>query len=189
MTFNPSQTLRGVLSLGAAVGVGLLAFPGAVSLAQDYNATPLYGTLNLDAGFTPDPQRVDVQAGGSTNARTLNLGSGCVGYIAVSQPDVRVRYEAGRYDTLSFHVTSNVDTTLIINGPHGQWYCNDDFDGSVNPRVLFSPPRSGQYDIWVGTYREGRVHSAQLEVSEVWQSRSSSPRPSISPAPSPPSVF
>lgn len=189
MTFNPSQTLRGVLSLGAAVGVGLLAFPGAVSLAQDYNATPLYGTLNLDAGFTPDPQRVDVQAGGSTNARTLNLGSGCVGYIAVSQPDVRVRYEAGSFNTLSFHVTSDVDTTLIINGPHGQWYCNDDFDGSVNPRVLFSPPRSGQYDIWVGTYREGRVHSAQLEVSEVWQSRSSSPRPSISPAPSPPSVF
>ena len=179
--------MRGVLSLGAAVGVSLLAFPGAVSLAQDYNATPLYGTLNLDAGFTPDPQRVDVQAGGSTNARTLNLGSGCVGYIATSQPDVRVNYEAGRYDTLSFHVTSNVDTTLIINGPNGQWHCNDDFDGSVNPRVLFNPPGSGQYDIWVGTYQEGRTHSAQLEVSEVW--RSSSSRATSAPSPSPPFLF
>ncbi len=184
--------MRGVLSLGAiAVGVSLLGLPAAESLAQDYNATPLYGTLNLDAGFTPDPQRVDLQAGGSTNARTLNLGSGCVGYIATSQPDVRVRYVPGRYDTLSFHVTSNVDTTLIINGPNGQWYCNDDFDGSLNPRVLFNPPRSGQYDIWVGTYQEGRIHSAQLEVSEVWRSSSPppSPPPSPSPSPSPPFVF
>ena len=186
MTSDQSLSLRGVLSLGAiAVGVSLLGFPTPVSLAQNYNAAPLYDTLNLNAGFTPDPQRVNLQAGGSTNARTLNLGSDCVGHIAVSQPDVRVNYRAGSFNTLSFYVTSQVDTTLIINGPDGRWYCNDDFEGSVNPRVLFSPPRSGQYDIWVGTYHEGRTHSAQLEVSEVWRSSTSRPPPAPGPTSAP----
>lgn len=41
MTSNQSRTMRGVFSLGAiAIGVSLLGFPGAVSLAQNYRTDP-----------------------------------------------------------------------------------------------------------------------------------------------------
>jgi len=58
---------------------------------------------------------------------------------------------------------------------------------SLGAAVGVSLLGSGQYDIWVGTYQEGRTHSAQLEVSEVW--RSSSSRATSAPSPSPPFLF
>ena len=36
---------------------------------------------------------------------------------------------------LVFNTYANVDTTLVINGPDGRWYCNDDFNGR-DPQVL-----------------------------------------------------
>ena len=103
-------------------------------------------------------------AGGSTDVDSLNLGSSCTGYINAEQPDFRVQYEAGDYP-LSFLVESVADTTLIINAPDAQWYCNDDFDGA-NPMVMFDYPESGQYDIWIGHYGDGSTHAATLEITE-----------------------
>ena len=40
--------------------------------AQDFNATPNYGTINLRTGFTPDPNVVRVQSGGSLDASTID---------------------------------------------------------------------------------------------------------------------
>ncbi len=137
---------------------------GGTQLAQNISGTPLYGSFNLRAGFTPDPFTVNVTAGGGTNAATLGIGSGCVGNITTAQPDVRVNYQSGSLP-LSFFVRSNADTTLIINGPDGRWYCNDDFDG-LNPRVRFNRPASGQYDIWVGTFGSSTA-PATLGVTEL----------------------
>lgn len=159
------RTVR-ALGLGAlGLGLGL----GAVqpqATAQDYTTTPLYGSVSLRSGFTPDPYTIPVMAGGRTDARTLGLGADCVGFIETSQPDFRVQYQAGTIFPLSFGVTSNADTTLIISGPDGRWYCNDDFGNSFDPLVIFSTPRSGQYDIWIGTFSSGSPQPATLFVTE-----------------------
>ena len=130
--------------------------------AQDVGRAPSFGTINLSAGFADDPRIVNVTAGGQRSAN--GLGDGCVGSIANS-PDVRVNYQAGSLP-LIFSVASGEDTTLVINGPDGRWYCNDDTDG-VNPVVRFEPADSGQYDVYIGHYGTGRGIAARLYVSEV----------------------
>lgn len=138
----------------------------SANLYVSERGNPLYGSLSLNAGFTPDPHRVNIQAGGNTDVQTFNVGSSCVGYIAIAQPDLRVNYQAGRYQNLSFAATANTDTTLVIHGPDGRWYCNDDFEGT-DPKVIFNSPASGRYDIWVGTYGQAKVEPAQIHISEM----------------------
>ncbi|MGY6662960.1 MAG: peptidase S1 [Glycocaulis sp.] len=123
---------------------------GAAASAQNYSLNPNFGTFSLNAGFLPDPYTVNVVAGGNINAN--RLGSGCVGSIS-DAPDVRLNFNGGR---ISIGAESNSDTTIVVNGPDGRWYCNDDFDG-LNPRVTLSG--SGQYDIWVGTYSGGTAQA------------------------------
>lgn len=160
--------LKSRLGLGTvSLGLTVLALQSPAAIAQNLGANPLYGTVDLTAGFTPDPYSVDVMPGGSTNAANLNLGSDCVGFINASNPDVRVNYQAGRFGLLSFSVTGGGDTTLLINGPDGNWYCNDDFGESVSPKVIFEPAQSGEYDIWVGTFGEDSGGGAQLQISEM----------------------
>lgn len=138
------------------------AFVSTGGFAQNVGRAPAFGTLNLSSGFANDPRVVNVTAGGQRNAS--GLGDGCVGSIA-DAPDVRVNYQAGSLP-LHFFVTAGEDTTLVINGPDGQWYCNDDTNG-VNPVVSFAQPGSGQYDIYIGHYGQGAHIPARLHVSEV----------------------
>jgi len=138
------------------------AMVSTAASAQNVGRAPAFGTLNLSSGFANDPRTVNVTAGGQRNAS--GLGDGCVGSIA-DAPDVRVNYQAGSLP-LNFFVTAGEDTTLVINGPDGQWYCNDDTNG-VNPVVTFAQPDSGQYDVYIGHYGQGAHIPAQLHVSEV----------------------
>lgn len=134
------------------------------SSAQDRGADPSYGTVNLDAGFLPDPHRISLSSGGKTEAS--NLGSPCTGMIA-NAPDVRLVYSAGS-SPLIISVNSDSDTTLVVNAPDGQWYCDDDSGEGVNPSVRFSKPMSGSYEIWVGTYSGSDFRPATLDISELY---------------------
>lgn len=137
---------------------------GATSAAaQDLSARPTYETVNLTAGFPNDPYDVSVSSGGSVDAS--NIGSPCTGYIA-SAPDVRLNYDSGSLP-LYIYATSDSDTTLIVNAPDGQWYCDDDSNGGLNPQVTFLKPQSGQYDIWIGTYASSDYRPATLHISEL----------------------
>jgi len=147
------------LTAAAAVAATLLALPVP---AQDFNLNPTFGTINLTAGFTPDPRFIDVTAGGTINAE--RLGNNCAGSIS-NPPDVRVNYTTGTYP-LHLFAQSREDTTLVINLPDGSWICNDDFDG-LNPGIILPRPPSGQYDIWVGVFGGGSGIPARLGVSEV----------------------
>lgn len=139
-----------------------LALPAA---AQDVEAEPNYGLIELGAGFTPDPQRVDLQSGGDIDA--AGIGGECVGFIS-NAPDVRLVYSSGNYP-LYISVQSGVDTTLVINAPDGNWYCNDD-GGNIgtNPSIQINNPQSGRYEIWVGTYGGASLAPAQLQISELY---------------------
>ncbi|MEE8272960.1 MAG: peptidase S1 [Alphaproteobacteria bacterium] len=138
-----------------------LCFSTAAS-AQDIGAEPTYRELHLDTNFQPDPQRVDLDAGGGIDA--ITLGGGCAGMIA-NAPDVDLYFDSGRYP-LNIYVRSNADTTLVVNLPNGEWICSDDAEG-FNPLVTLRSPPSGLYNIWVGTYVSGPLESATLYVSEI----------------------
>lgn len=132
----------------------------------DYSQPPSYGTVSLYAGFAPDPYVVNLDSGGDIDAGQA-IGGSCRGYIARA-PDVRLNYDAGSYLPLIISVDSATDTTLVINGPDGQWYCDDDGgDYGLNPSVRWNQPGSGQYDIWVGTYASASLAPARLFISEI----------------------
>ena len=130
--------------------------------APDFTLEPNYGSVNLEAGFTPDPWTKSILAGGSVPASGAR--SGCEGRVSAA-PDLQLFYEAGSLD-LTVRVHASEDTTLLINSPNGQWYCDDDGGGGLDPRVVVSDPQSGRYDIWVGTYGDSMVQST-LEISEL----------------------
>ena len=64
--------------------------------------------------------------------------------------------------SLVFRTLSSVDTTLIINGPDGNWSCDDDSYGDGDAQVRFDKPRSGTYDIWIGTFGGGTANASLL---------------------------
>lgn len=156
---------RTVMVAGAGTAlVACATVPQSYGGMPDYSASPSYGTVTLSAGFEPDPRVVALQSGGSIPAS--NVSSSCSGYIA-GAPDVRLNYQAGGYP-LILSVASSSDTTLVVNGPDGSWYCDDDGGvNGLNPSLRFGSPRSGQYDIWVGTYGSGALQAARLHISEV----------------------
>jgi hypothetical protein len=147
-----------------AAAAVLITAASSTAMAQDYNANPTYGTLNLNTGFQPDPTYVSVQSGGSINAQTLS--SSCQGFIA-NAPDVRLNFHGGSLP-LILSVNSAADTTLVVNAPDGSWYCDDDGGvNGLNPALRFDSPQTGQYDVWIGTYGNASLQDATLSVSEL----------------------
>ena len=145
-----------------ALAAAILVAPAA---AQDTSADPTYETVRLSGGFAPDPYTVSVRSGGTNDAS--RLGNGCRGFVA-TRPDVRLHFDAGSLP-LILSTTSDADTTLVVNAPNGEWYCDDDSAGSLNARLRFSPAMSGRYEIWIGTYGGGGedYHDARLHISEL----------------------
>ena len=167
--------MRKLIASLAVTGIALAA--GSALMAQNFNAAPLYGTLTLTTGFSPDPQQVSIQAGGSNAVSSLGIvdptGGTCTGYINAAAPDVRVHYTAGTTYPLRFYVQAAADTTLLVSMPDTSWRCNDDFAG-FNPLVNLVSPPSGQYDIWIGTYLASASTPATFFVTEL---ASSGPTP------------
>lgn len=155
--------MQSIVRLMAAAAVLATAGLAAPAVAQDMSQNPTYGTVNLRTGFTPDPNVVRVDSGGSINAQSIN--SSCAGFIA-NAPDVRLNFTAGSLP-LILSVASDADTTLVVNLPDGTWVCDDDSGNGDNPSLRFDHAQSGQYDIWVGTYGSTDNAAAQLNISEV----------------------
>jgi serine protease Do len=130
----------------------------------NYALPPTYGSVDLAAGFMPDPYEVNLYAGGTIASD--GVLAGCyAGWIAEA-PDFRLNFAAGSNPRISIQVYSGEDTTLVINDPSGGWHCNDDSDG-LNPNVTFTSPSSGQYDIWVGAFGgAGIFPPATLRITE-----------------------
>ncbi len=141
----------------ALLGIGL-----GVAQAQDVNLLPTGGAIKLNVGFAPDPHVIDLLAGGTVTAAAV-AGASCLGFVSEA-PDLRVFYTAGEAP-LAFHVTAEADTALVINGPDGQWLCDDDSGEGLNPSVIINAPLSGQYDIWIGTYSSRDRVAATLAIT------------------------
>lgn len=156
----PIARTAAALMLAAAISI-----PAAPVLAQDFDADPTYGEFHLEPGFDPDPALLSVLAGGSVDAESKF--ENCQGYISAS-PDVRLFWDGQSASglTIKISVMSNADTTLVVNGPDGSWYCDDDSGEDSNPSIELAPT-AGRYEIWIGTYSEGELKKAVLGISEV----------------------
>ena len=153
-----------ILTAGTIAALATAIIPAS---AQDYSLQPSFGTITLSAGFVPDPYQRRLTAGGAIRAQ--DRFSDCRGYIA-NAPDFSLYYTAGAQD-LFINVDSDADTTLVVNGPDGRWYCDDDgADSPLNPLLYWATPQSGRYDIWVGTYSRGSGVPATLFISELGES-------------------
>lgn len=159
-------TFRKRLINPALVSTAVVLLTPHLAHSQDVSAEPRYGTAHLDSGFTPDPYTRDVVAGGEDDAS--HLGADCTGLISNVQPDLDLNYVAGDYP-LGIFVSGSVDTTLVINNPAGEWWCNDDFDADSagNPGLVFTDPQSGNYNIWVGAYdTSANNETVVLQITE-----------------------
>ncbi len=151
-------------ALGAVVfGVGAGAQNGLLVGARRAN----FGVQRLAPGFMPDPKMVAVVSGGSIDARALGLGPGCVGWVT-RQPDLIVQL-TGPTASLRFYAvaTDGTDVTLLVNTPVGAWRCNDDSFGGTNPTVDLGNGQPGQYEVWVGSFRQAQAARATLHITEL----------------------
>ena len=175
--------ILGVNAIAAALEAGLetdlsrlegaAADPVIDTSALDYQAEPNFGSVDLEAGFRPDPHWTEVLAGGAVDVSYL--GGDCVGH-ASSAPDVQL-YWRGASDELSILFVADEehdDTALVVNLPDGTWACNDDAaDGLLDPLIVIEPPQEGRYDIWVGSYEPdpdpliwGQLGISELDLGE-----------------------
>ena len=142
----------------APSGVG-----GGTSLST--SGAPNFGNRAVTPGFVPDPIDVNVTSGGNLDVRAMNLGPGCVGF-ATSNPDFNIQLSA--QDTfLRLYVTSDTDTTLIVNDAAGNWHCNDDSNGGTNPMVDLTNVPPGLINVWVGSYQAGTQARGVLHITEM----------------------
>ncbi len=123
--------------------------------------TSNFGTITLEAGFTPDPHKVQGTSGGATDAATVNPS--CNGYIA-DTPD-HLFVAQGAFSGLRIMAKSEGDITLVIQKPDNTYLCNDDSDGT-NPLVAGEFP-AGTYKVWVGSYEQGTNSAYTLGLSEL----------------------
>ena len=151
------------VSRWGAVIAGAAILAAAPAAAQDPNAAPAYGSVNLSAGFPEDPHSVAVQAGGAMDAS--NMSGECWGYVSY-MPSYVLDYQAGGFPLL-ISAASDADGVLMVHGPDGQWTCDDDSAGNFNPGVTFDSPASGRYAIWVGEFGGAGYSPAMLHISEL----------------------
>ena len=154
--------MKAVVTTLAAVAA--LAVTAGAASAQYWQIAPNYGSVSLRAGFTPDPYNINLTAGGNIDV-SYSVSSDCRGYVT-NAPDVELYYSAGSLP-LIISTNSSSDTTLVVNGPDGSWYCDDDGGEGLNASLRWNRPMSGAYHIWVGTYGSNPA-AATLSISELY---------------------
>lgn len=146
-----------------SAAVAMLAAAGAAQACPDWQGAPHFGQIELWAGFTPDPYVRNVTAGGTTSIQNCG-GAGWAGFVT-TRPDFDL-YWNGASAQLTIAVVSGTDSVLLVNGPDGSWYYNDDYRGG-NPAVVIGNPQAGLYDIWIGSYDGSRGNPGQLIITEM----------------------
>src|SRR5690606_14821463 len=143
-------------------GPATLSFSEQSGTTVNPNAPPLYGSISLTGGSPAAPHAVQTTAGGPVDAWALGSGN-CRGYIWTA-PDYAVQFSGG--GSFTVNAQSSVDTTLVVLGPDGNWTCDDDSGGSLNPQLTFNAALNGTYSIWAGTYSANNNAAATLTITQ-----------------------
>ena len=126
------------------VWVGVFSPPDVGALAQlsvsevpEVSLEPEFGSVSLRAGF--EPIRIRPVPGGRLGPGR-RPGEGCGGYINPLRPDYRFTTRRESF-SLRIFVESDVDTTLIVNDPAGDFHCDDDSDLASTRRSNSRAPK------------------------------------------------
>jgi hypothetical protein len=162
------QRLLSLVLVGMLAVMGLSAIPAQAQGGLDATQPPSFGVVDIESGFMPDPHEAAVIGGGpiDVNAELGEVCQGAANGFAASAPDYRLNYTAGEYLLRLFFV-GDADSAMVINGPDGMWYCDDDGGGLRQPMLQFGLPDSGQYDIWVTSPSPDVVVSGTLYITET----------------------
>lgn len=121
-----------------------------------------FGSITLYGSQLAQPYSMQVVSGGNIDASRVGLPSNCRGFVT-QNPDVIVQYQQpGRQ--LGFFAEAQGDTTLVVRGPNGQWWCSDDEGGNRNPLIAMVNAQPGQYEVWVGSYNAGQQIQSRFVV-------------------------
>lgn len=142
----------------------------AVSHEITPEAEALYGEINLEPRFLPDPYEVEMPVDGLIEARqAIDDETYCAGYIT-SQPSIVVNYN-GDGQLLYVYTEGTNDTTLAVRRPTGEWLCDDDGAQRANAGLEIKDPQSGRYAIYVGRFSNSDPLRADVRISESEFSR------------------
>ena len=124
----------------------------------DPEAPPLFGTTSLESGFSPDPYRADMEAGGSVDTADSSPACGYTSYHPAFALDWQGD-DTEPFLRIFFTPDDEADTTLLVHTPDGEWLCEED-------SVLDLPSApSGDYVIWVGNQEEGTAVQGSLSIT------------------------
>jgi len=151
------------------LALALLVVAAPAVEAQNVGSSPNFGDLRLKESFLPDPQSVTVTSGGNIAVSKDDCSYGHVS----DAPDVDLYYTTSGGSSLYIYVEGDGDTMLLVNTPGGEWVCDDDSHGDLDPLLSFPSAEDGLYDIWVGSYSDENL-PATLYVSELDPGNSSS---------------
>lgn len=126
---------------------------------------PTGAPVPLTPGFQPDPMPGSGIAGGPVNANTLNPA--CGGFINPPAPNHIMQLHAP-FALLRILVSSQQDTTLVIQAPDGSFLCNDDAE-ALNPIVQGAFQQPGAYKVWVGSYQQAIQAPYVIGFTEIPQ--------------------
>ena len=124
----------------------LLAVAAPLATAQ-VSSAPAAQSIDLRA----DASAV-VTATGGGDVLALDLGAECVGWVS-AQAQVDVLVPANLAELVVFAI-GDTDGVLAIQGPDGNFSCNDDGPGSLSPMITLSNPQAGTYKVWAGSWED-----------------------------------
>jgi hypothetical protein len=149
-------------SLFAALAIATAAAAPAAA-CPDWQQRPNFGTIDLSAGFQPDPAAYRITAGGTHNMERCGI-RGAAGFVTVA-PDFDLNWYGNSAQLVIAVEVGRADAVLLVNAPDGNWYYSDDYRGT-NPAITFNNPQTGLYDIWIGTYDGSRRNPGRLIFTE-----------------------
>ena len=161
MDKKAGDVMRSIALVAFAVAGG---FAGTAEACPNWQARAAFGQIALNEGFTPDPYVRNVTAGGGYGLQSC--GFQWIGWAAAA-PDFDLNYTTSGASTLTIRVDSNTDTILLINDPDGDWWYDDDGGRGAGAAIRIQNPKTGLYDIWIGTYDRASGIPARLIITEL----------------------
>ncbi|MEO0970788.1 MAG: hypothetical protein AAFX80_21305 [Cyanobacteria bacterium J06639_18] len=138
--------------------------------------TAHFGKLTLSPDFkSVGKMKVTGHTGGSYSLsaisnrdRDRNL---CIGF-ADTKPDHILVLEKD-FSRLSLQVDSGgYDTTLLLQGPgKKEVFCGDDTGDSKDASVEVSNLKSGEYKLWIGTFKSGMRREYSISIEQELETK------------------
>jgi hypothetical protein len=125
-----------------------------ISSILDAKAEPIWGLIDLQRGFSPDPRIEGLVADGEIDTSpALDCG------FTTPAPTIAFHLYGGASETFLrlyfIPAEALVNTSLIVHTPDQRWLCVTNSPGGTAPMVDFEMAPSGNYSVWVGVPQAG----------------------------------